>query len=229
MSLAYRVCYFLTFLFCLATFYSSAQDQKVADSLARIYQQDHLPDTTKLELLRQLSFNEIKDYNLSLKYAEDLIALAQKQGNNKYLFYGYFQKGNKKRILGDYKEALAAFFKSAEVAKRFGDLRWEGSVYGSIADVYSLTNDYGNAILYHRKANALLRQSADSITLASAILNTGEAFRMAGNYDSALHYYQESEKIFEKKNYPKGKFYSIGNTEYETPELCKKNFIIDYQ
>lgn len=228
MSLAYRVCYFLTFLFCLTTFYSSAQDQKVADSLAHIYQQDNLPDTTKLELLRQLSFNEIKDYNLSLKYAEDLITLAQQKGSDKYLFYGYFQKGNKKRLLGDYKEALAAFFKSAEVARRSQNLRWEGSVYGAIADVYSLTNDYENTMLYHRKAIAILKQSADSITLASAILNTGEAFRTAGNYDSALHYFQESERIFEKKNYPQGKFYSIGNigmvyASLGKTELAEKN------
>ena len=92
MSLAYRVHYFIAVFFCLITFLSSAQDQKVADSLARIYQQGNLSDTTQLELLRQLSFNEIKDYNLSLQYAEDLITLAQKQGNTKYLFYGYFQK-----------------------------------------------------------------------------------------------------------------------------------------
>lgn len=211
MSLAYRVHYFIAVFFCLITFLSSAQDQKVADSLARIYQQGNLSDTTQLELLRQLSFNEIKDYNLSLQYAEDLITLAQKQGNTKYLFYGYFQKGNKKRILGDYREALAAFFKTGEIAKNSKNLTWEGSVYNAIANVYSLSNDSANAMFYHRKAITILRQSADSLTLAKAILNIGEAFRTAGNYDSALHYFQESEKIFEKKNDGKGKFYSIGN------------------
>ncbi len=211
MSLAYRVCYLLAALLSLTTSYSSAQNQEVADSLARIYKQDHLPDTTRLELLRQLSFNEIKDYNLALQYADELISLAQAKGNDKYLFYGYFQKGNKKRLLGDYKEALVAFFKSGEIARSSKDLRNEGSVYSAIADVYSLTNDYENTMLYHRKSIAILRQSADSILLGSAILNTGEAFRVAGKYDSALRYFQESERIFEKINHPQGTFYSIGN------------------
>lgn len=211
MSLAYRVHYFIAVFFCLITLYSSAQDQKVADSLVSIYQQGNLPDTTKLELLRQLSFNEIKDYNLSLQYAEDLITLAQKLGNNKYLFYGYFQKGNKKRILGNYREALAAFFKSGEIAKNSKNLTQEGSVYDAIANVYSLTNDSTSSMLYHHKAIDILRQSGDSIKLASVILNTGEAFRTSGNYDSALYYFRESERIFEKINYFKGKLYSVGN------------------
>jgi signal transduction histidine kinase len=74
-----------------------------------------------------------------------------------------------------------------------------------------LANDDENAMLYHRKGIETLRRSADAKTLASAILNMGEAFRMAGNYDSALHYFAEAEQIFGKINYPKGKFYSIGN------------------
>jgi len=209
--LAHRVRYFLIALFCLNIFKGSAQDQNVADSLARIYQLDDLPDTAKLELLSQLSFNEIKNYNLSLQYAEDLISLAQKDLNNEYLFKGYFQKGNKERILGNYKKALAAFFNSAEVAKKSKNLVREASAYDAIAGVYSLANDDENAMLYHRKGIETLRRSADAKTLASAILNMGEAFRMAGNYDSALHYFAEAEQIFGKINYPKGKFYSIGN------------------
>ena len=38
-----------------------AQDQRAADSLKYIYAQDKLIDSTKLELLKQLSFNELND------------------------------------------------------------------------------------------------------------------------------------------------------------------------
>lgn len=211
MSFKDYVYYCLVSLFCLTTFHTSAQDQKVADSLARIYHRNNLPDTTKLELLKQLSFNEMNNYNSSLQYAEDLIALSQKLGNNNYLFHGYFQKGNKERILGNYREALDAFFKSAEVAKKSDNVSREGIAFGSIADVYSLTDNYENAMLYHRKAIATLQQSSDSTTLAKAILNTGEAFRTFKVYDSALYYFQASEKIFDKKDDTVGKAYSLGN------------------
>ena len=45
----------------------SAQDQKVADSLAKIYKEDIADDTAKLELLRNLSFNEVKNLKLAFK------------------------------------------------------------------------------------------------------------------------------------------------------------------
>ena len=47
-----------------------AQDQRVADSLARIYQQNILADTAKFKLLTELSFNETRDLKKGLKYAE---------------------------------------------------------------------------------------------------------------------------------------------------------------
>jgi len=68
----------------------SAQDQKVADSLARIYQQNTLTDTAKLELLRNLSFNETRDLKKGIEYAEELISLSESTGNNIYLRRGYF-------------------------------------------------------------------------------------------------------------------------------------------
>ena len=43
-----------------------SQDQKAADSLTIIYNKGILNDSAGLALLRKLSFNEVKDLNLSL-------------------------------------------------------------------------------------------------------------------------------------------------------------------
>jgi hypothetical protein len=77
-----------------------AQEQRIADSLAFVYQQGNLTDTAKLELLHNLSFNEMRDLKKALKYSEELINLAEQSGNKRYLLAGYFQKGNKERLLG---------------------------------------------------------------------------------------------------------------------------------
>ena len=114
MSIKLKVNFLLISFLCLILPAVYSQDQKVADSLTIIYNKGMLNDTDMLELLRQLSFNEVKDLNLSLKYAEELINLSIKTGNNKYLYSGYFQKGNKKRLFGDLEEALDAYIKSAE-------------------------------------------------------------------------------------------------------------------
>ena len=206
-----RICFLLISFLCLILPEVYSQDQKVADSLALIYNKGKLNDTVRLELLLQLSFNEVKDLNLSLKYAEELINLSINTKNSKFLHSGYFQKGNKKRLLGDLEEALNAYFKSAEVARAENNVRGEGNAYGAIADIYSISNNHPNARLYYKKAIAILRKSNDSVALASAILNAGEEFMNSRIYDTAYVYFKESKIIFQKCDYLAGKAYSIGN------------------
>jgi signal transduction histidine kinase len=203
-------CYPLLIFFCLAI-HASGQNQKIADSLAEVYKKNNFNDTARLELLRNLSFNEIKDLKLALKYAEELIALSKQTGNDLYLYRGYFQKGNKKKLLGDLEDALEAYLKSIDAAQKADYLKGAANSYGAIAGIYTHSNNYRNAKLYYNKAISVLRQSGDSIALASAILNLGEAFRKSKNYDSAILCFVESGMLFEKADYQVGKAYNLGN------------------
>ena len=103
--------FILTVFWFFILFGTFAQEQKIADSLARIYQKVTLKDTARLALLFNLSFNEIRDLQQAVKYSEELIALSQQAGNEQYLRAGYFIKGTKKRLLGNLDEALDAFFR----------------------------------------------------------------------------------------------------------------------
>jgi class 3 adenylate cyclase len=208
-----------------------AQDQQVADSLVKLYRQNVLTDTAQLKLLTDLSFNEISDLTLSLKYADELIESAQKQGNQLYIHKGYFQKGNKKRLLGDLYQALDAYFKSAEAAEKAKFILGEASAYGAIADIYGTLSNHGNAMAYYNKAIAILRSYGDPVRLASVILNAGEEFRINKNYDSALLYFNEAKTIFEKENYLPGRAYCIGNIgmvydKLGNSDLAEKNINI---
>lgn len=189
----------------------TAQDQKIADSLKIIYQLETPADTARLELLRNLAFNEVTDLNLALTYAEELIQLSKKLGNYLYLHRGYYQKGSIKRLLGNLEEALDAFIKSGDAAHRAKYGKGEGNTYAAIADIYAVSNNHKNARLYYIKAILTLRQSADSIALASAISNAGDEFLNSKIYDSALLHFKEAALIFEKVNYITGKAYSLGN------------------
>jgi two-component system NtrC family sensor kinase len=209
--------------FCLISSYAVAQNQQVADSLAKVYQEKPLEDSVKLEVLRNMAFNEVRDLNLALHYAEELIKLAKQKGDNLYLYRGYLQKGNKKKQLGDLEEALASYFKSVETASKFNYLKGEGTSYGAIAAVYSVSGNHRNAVYYYKKAIAIHRQSDDAISLASAILNAGEEFRKNKKYDSALLYFNESGIIFEKKKYLTGKAYNLGNIGLVYASIGKNN------
>lgn len=211
MDSSFRKFIFLIGIFWLIPGFSFSQDQKIADSLAKIYDQDILQDTLKLELLRNLAFNEVKDLQQALKYAEELIILAEEQGNPLYLHRGYLQKGNKKRLLGDLEEALASFFKSVEAARQADFSQGEGITYGAIADAYSVSGNHVNAMIYYHKAINNLRASQDSISLASTLSNAGDEFLNMQQFDSALIYFEESGLIFEKVDYQIGKAYVLGN------------------
>lgn len=211
MQLKRKAYYFLISFLFLTSINTAAQDQKIADSLARIFQLDTASDQGKLELLRNLAFNESKDLKSAVQYADELIRLSLKTNNPLYLHRGYFQKGNKMRMLGNLEEALDNYFKSSEAAKKADFLRGEGSAYGAIADVYSVSKNHNNAMLYYNKAIATLRKASDSIALAAAISNAGDDYLNNKIFDSALLYFKESEIIFEKVDYLVGKAYSLGN------------------
>ncbi len=198
-------------LFYFVIFTGSAQDQRISDSLATIYIADTTKGEAKLELLANLAFNEVNDLKQALKYAEVLIILSRQTGNYYYLSQGYFQKGTKKILLGDLEDGLEAFFKSAEIARRENLIPLEGSAYGAIADIYTISNNHKNAMKYYSKAIATLRKSEDTIALASFIMNAGDALLTNKEYDSALVYFKESGALFEKKNYLVGKAYNLGN------------------
>jgi class 3 adenylate cyclase/tetratricopeptide (TPR) repeat protein len=201
----------LTGFCCILMTWLSAQDQKVADSLSRIYPGDKLPDTIRLELLRNLAFNEMRDMDLGLRYAEELITLASATENSLYLHRGYQQKGNKLILKGDPEGAMEAYIKSAEAAQQAGYIKGQGAALGAIADAYANSGNHANAMVYYRKAINLLAPSGDSAILASVISNAGDAFLQHKDYDSALVYFQESARIFGQIDYLSLKAYNLGN------------------
>ncbi len=207
---------------------STAQDQRIADSLVKIYQEDTLAGSERLELLRRLAFNQVNDLELSLKYAEELIALSRLEDNALYLYRGYLQKGNSTRRLGDLEIALDAFFKAGEAAIKAGFIAGEGTSYMAVADVYSQMGNSTNAENYYNKAIQLIRKTDDSVSVATALLNAGDQYFKDKKYDAAIAYFEEAGLIFENVNYLIGTAYYLGNmgmvyAEQEKDVLAKAN------
>ncbi|HEY5686751.1 MAG TPA: adenylate/guanylate cyclase domain-containing protein [Yeosuana sp.] len=211
MNLRKKAYYVLIGFFCSYIPFASGQNQKVADSLAQIYLENNLEGEAKMVLLKDLSFNQINDYQLSLKYAEELISLAELENNYRYLADGLVRKGSAHDKMGNLEMALNAFFKSAEIAKEEKFVSGEGIAYVSIADVYTAMNNPNNAISYYNKAIQLFRDTNYFIELASALLNQGDLYFNIKKYDLALDNFQESGQIFKEENYLAGTAYNIGN------------------
>jgi adenylate cyclase len=189
-----------------------AQNQKVADSLVIIYKKNTLKNSEKMELLRNLSFNETNNLQLSLRYAEELISLAKSENNYLYLYRGYSQSGNKYILTGDYNKALNSFFKSVQAAVKAEFVPGEGAAYMSIADVYSTIGNTKNAELYYDKAIGILRKTNNKISLATVLLNAGDEYSKNLKFNLALNYFNEAGAIFKKEKYQIGIAYTLGNT-----------------
>ncbi len=205
-------CFLLICLFSFGSHSLLAQDQRVADSLKNIYVDKIVIDTTQLELLKQLSFNELNDSKLKLQYSKELINLATKSNNDVYLFHGFYQSGNSYRSVGKLQKSLDAFFKSAEIASQISYPKGEGTAFMAIGDVYSVLNNFNNSESYYLKAIDILRQEVnDSILLGSALLNAGDGYFNNQQYNKALKCFEESGSIFKNIDYEIGTAYNLGN------------------
>ena len=215
-------------LFCIVNQLIWSQDQRVADSLTIIYQNDNIDKADKLKLLKDLSFNELNNIELSLRYADELIDLSKSAKQNYYLYSGYYNKGSKLKSIGELEKALTNFFLSAEIATKANSNVWEGNAYLAIADVYAIMENFDNAENYYTKSIEILRKEGDSIGLASALLNAGDTYFTSKKYEKALINFEESSQIFKEVDYLIGTAYNLGNVgmvyaEQGKDELAEKN------
>lgn len=201
----------LTGFFVMLLLQSHAQDQRIADSLARIYNEENLPDTAKVRVLAALAFYETRNLDLALQYADGVIQLATKLKDYLHLHKGYFQKGNKKRLKGDLTQAIEAYFKSIEACEKGNYLIGAGKCYSAIADIYSISNNHKNAMLYYRKGIQVLKLAKDTLLYATAVYNAGDELMKRNMFDSALVYLREAGQLFDIMNYSSGVAYNLGN------------------
>jgi len=64
--------------------------------------------------------------------------------------------------------------------------------------VLNMQGLYDSSLLLNLQGVALSRATLDSTNLAKTLFNTGTSYRMLGEYEKAVEYYEEGKKIFQK-------------------------------
>ncbi|MDN3642996.1 adenylate/guanylate cyclase domain-containing protein [Lutimonas halocynthiae] len=206
--------YLIMGLFCFTANFSMAQDQRVADSLVHIYQENKLEGIDKLKLLDELSFNELNDQILQIKYADEMIVLAKLNNDSLFLYRGYYSRGVGYQRQGELNKAISDFFRSLKIAnniKNKNSIGWEGTSYMSIGSVYNNMGNHVNSEKYYSIAIEKIRITKDSISLGSVLLNAGDASFNNNQYEKALQYFEEAGIIFENIGFKIGTAYNLGN------------------
>ena len=197
--------------FCFYFHLLSAQDQRVADSIVLIYDENNHLGIEKLKLLKELAKNEINDLNKALEYADQLIEQSKGLQDNNYLYEGHLYKGYKYLDLARLEDALNEFIKCSDIAIILNNPRKEGIANLTIADVHNRLGNFSTAEEYYSKAIEIFEQSNDSTYYASALLNLGETYFKDKKYDEALVMLNHSGDIFKKLNNRQGTAYYLGN------------------
>lgn len=198
----------ISLFFFQGEFPSYVQDQRVADSLEILYKSGQYQD--ELFILKEIAENQIAPEKI-IFYADKLIEKAAQDSTGNYLVSGYIQKGNGNKLLGNYNEALEAYFKSIELAHQFDLEERVGAIYKSIEDVFSSTQDSKSIDQYYAEGINELRKSNDSLRLAIALLNTGDRYFDSDSLDKAISHSEEANELFTFLNNDIGIGYALGN------------------
>jgi len=203
----YKSLFLLGFMlvFCVQVF---SQGIPNIDSLEQRYPTSQADD--KFEVLSKLSYHH-PDLEKAVFYSDELIQYAQKSDSVKYLFIGYLNKGNAFLKKGNLKDALESYFKGAEIATLENNNSDLGSVYVTIADVYSIIGDHQNAVRYYKSAIQILADIDDNEQLAIAYENLGDEYLNVSKPDSAIIMFEQSGPVFKRLGFTEGIAMNIGN------------------
>jgi two-component system NtrC family sensor kinase len=196
--------------FLVSSFLSNGQSTFKADSLVEEYKKGTLNDSSKLVILRDIAFYHSNGDSILL-YSNKLINFAKELANESFIAKGYFQLAYGYRLLGDYKKSTEILFATIRKYEDVGDKFGIATSYLAIGDIYNVSNNHDNSVLYYKKAISELRQLKDSIELASALSNIGDEYFNHNELDSALSYLLESKDIFQRIKYEIGVAYALGN------------------
>lgn len=219
------------------------QNQGKADSLRPIYLADSLSGVDKMELLRQLAFNEINNPNLALYYANELIELAGEQENQLYLYRGYLQKGNSQIDQGNLAVALDAYQSALEAAVAESYKPGEGTALMSLGFTYAKSGEPLRAAGYYERSITIFRDSAelekpDGLKgLGEVLFNVGDFYLKQNELEKSQRLLEEAGRIFEKTGHRAGLNYVHGNQgilfakkgDYDQAEAYMKEAIEELQ
>lgn len=186
------------------------QNQEKVDSLKNILTNNTLVPDHKMAILARISITSSSPSEILL-YAEKLLLLATRHEKHNYIVDAFHSKGVAYRLKGNLKLALENLFISANLASDYKEYKKQGEAYDEIANTYTTNKDFKNALVYNKKAIAIIRQHGTHEQLAITLLNTGYNYYTLNQLDSALVFYNEAEPIFKTTGLEIGKAYTVGN------------------
>jgi two-component sensor histidine kinase len=169
-----------------------AQSPGFIDSLKHELTRPGISDTIRIKILLELNYYCMGAPLDALIYGREAQKLAKRCGLKEHEAYAYGYIGSCERFLGNHIEGIEAFTESAKLFRNLGMVHQEGFALTSIGTSFIGDKDLRNSIKYFRQGYNLFKAYNDTFYVASTLLNIGEAYRIFGENDSALHYFNSA-------------------------------------
>ncbi len=174
--------------------------QSYADSLLSVISVAN-DDTNKVKNLVDLAWEIVLttgDYELTITYANDAIAISEKIDYKKGKAEGLNVIGAAYMFQGNYPEALNNYQASLVIREEMGDKKGIAAAYSNIGLVYMYQGDYAKALKNHKASLKIEEERGDKAGIAGSYNNIGIVYEDLGNYPEALKNHLATLKIAEE-------------------------------
>ncbi|WMN10680.1 tetratricopeptide repeat protein [Marivirga salinae] len=199
----------LLFILLLAFCYKISAQNSEVDSLLNVAEKGS--DSTKVEIYLDLAVAyRTLETDLALKYANDALKIAEKNGNYSGKAGALHVLGAVYTVLGDYEKAISNLLESLRNYELLGDSKGVANSSNSLGILYFNQEDYANAKKFYSKALGLIDSAQYPMSTAVYRLNIGEVYQATDENQDALKLEKEAYEIFYQLNDINGMAYALG-------------------
>ena len=218
---------FITFVLIFIGCSAFSQKQNL-DSLWKVYNNESHPDSSRIKAVDALAwFYKADNPDSAILLAGNVIKLAQKIDQPKYVGNAYSAIGISYRNKGNYPEALKNYFTALKIREKINDKRGIAASYNNIAIIYENQKNYSEALKNNLAALKIREELNDKSAIAASYNNIGNVYWGQKRFEDALKNYRSVLKIREEQGDKKGistTFSNIGNV-YNSMASLEKNKI----
>ena len=183
----------------------------------------------RMETLAQISIehmnNSVEDV---IKYANELLTLAEEAENLKYIDLASSFLGEAYFYLDNIEKSIKYFEKFLDVNIAQQDIDDIGTAYNNLGIVYRHIEKYETAIQYYLESLAIKENLEDSIGISNTINNIGVLYFHMKDYKQALDYYTRSYELEKALNNKSGIATSLLNIGEVHSLLNNYNLALSY-
>ena len=189
-------------LFILILFLSSFSFAINEDSLLKIWRNNNINDTLRINAVESLITNKylLSNPDSSILLANKMYELAFKTHNIKKMASSLKLAGVGHYYMGNLEECQENFKKSISLFNSINRKMDAAKVLNNLASVYKLRGNYLESILSYQNAEKIFRQQNDDEKLQLVQFNIGTVYLLMEDYDKALDYTQNALSGFLNRN-----------------------------